>query len=79
MRSEQRSSEGTELLFRSGLVLWCPQVLVLAVAAPVLMLSHAAWLDHLERVRLVRYFMANPVWMIVIEAFGTLCLLVAIS
>lgn len=37
------------------------------------------WVDHLEQVRVVRNFMANPLWMIVIEAFGTLCLLMGVT
>ena len=67
------------LFLRRGLVLWLVQVLVLAVAASLLMFSHAAWADHFERLRLVRNFMANPLEMIVIEAFGTFCILVGIS
>ena len=79
MRTEQRNTESTNLFLRRGLAVWFVQVLVLAILAALLMFSHAAWVDHFERVRLVRNCMANPVEMIVIEAFGTLCLLVGIS
>lgn len=79
VRSEQRNRKDTRLFLRLGLILWFVQALVLAIAASLLMFSPAAWVDHLERVRLVRNFMANPLEMIVIEAFGTLCLLVGVS
>jgi hypothetical protein len=79
VRSKQRSNEGANPFLRRSLVLWFVQVLVLAIVASLLMFSDASWVDHFERVRLVRNFMANPLEMLVIEAFGTLCLLVGVS
>jgi glycerol uptake facilitator-like aquaporin len=79
MRSEQRKNERTQQFLRRGLVIWFVQVPASAIVALLLMYSHAAWVDHLERVRPVRGVMANSLWMIVIEALGTLCFLVGIS
>ena len=42
------------------------------------MFSDAVWVDHFEQYQLVRNFMANPVEMIAVEAFGALCILVGI-
>ncbi len=64
---------------RLGLALWCLQVLILAIGASLLAYADGSWMDPLERVRMVRNFMANPVEMIAVEAFGTLCILVGIS
>jgi hypothetical protein len=44
---------------RLGLALWCIQVLVLAIGASLLKYGDGGWVDHLERVRVVRNFMAN--------------------
>jgi hypothetical protein len=79
MRTDQRNSHDAGPFLRRSLILWFIQVLLLAIAASLLMFSQAPWVDHFERVRLVSNFMANPFWMIVIEAFGTLCLLVGIT
>jgi hypothetical protein len=65
-------------LFRMALALWLIQTLVLASAALLLLFSDDAWVDRFEQYQLVRNFMANPVEMIVVEAFGTLCILVGI-
>jgi glycerol uptake facilitator-like aquaporin len=64
---------------RLALALWCLQVLVLALGASLLMYADGSWVDPFERVRAVRNFMANPVEMIAVEAFGTFCLLVGLS
>ena len=42
------------------------------------MFSDAAWVDHSEKVQLVRNFMANLAEMIAVEAFGVLCALTGI-
>lgn len=73
------SARDARRFFRRGLVVWFVQVLALAIAASPLMFSHAVWVDHFERVRLVRNFMANPQEMVGVEAFGTFCILVGIS
>ena len=51
----------------------------LASGALLLVFSDAGWVTYFERVRPVRNFMANPVEMIGVEAFGVFCLLVGIS
>lgn len=82
MRSEQGREKGTgesRLFFRRGLVLWFIQTMFLASGAALLMFSDADWASYFERVRPVRNFMANPVEMIGVEAFGAFCLLVGIS
>jgi hypothetical protein len=63
---------------RLGLALWCIQVLVLAIGASLLAYGDGRWVDHLERLRVVRNLMANPLEMIAVKAFGTLCMLVGI-
>jgi hypothetical protein len=42
------------------------------------MFCDAGWVDVLARHQLVRHFMANPVEMVTVEGFGTLCILLAI-
>jgi hypothetical protein len=82
MRSEQgrdKESGDSRLFFRHGLVLLFIQTMFLASGALLLMFSDADWVGFFERVRPVRHFMANPVEMIGVEAFGVFCLLVGIS
>ena len=82
MRSEQRrrkEARDSRLFFRRGLCLWSIQTLFLAAGALLLMLSDANWVTYFERVRPVRNFMANPLEMIGVEAFGLFCILVGIS
>ena len=43
------------------------------------MFSDAGWVGFFEQQRLVRNFMANPVEMILVEAFGVLCIVVGIT
>jgi hypothetical protein len=79
MRSKQHNSEGAKAFFRRGLVLWSIQTMFLASGALLLMFCDADWVTYFERVRPVRHFMANPLEMIGVEAFGVFCLLVGIS
>jgi hypothetical protein len=79
MTSEQSNRRPAKPLFRCCLVLWLIQTLVLASGASLLMYSDADWVDYFEHQRLVRHFMANPVEMVIVEALGTLCILVGIS
>lgn len=43
------------------------------------MFSDGDWVDHFVQSQLVRNFMANPVEMVIVEAFGTLCILLGIA
>ena len=45
----------------------------------LLMFCDAGWVDFFEQQRLVRNFMANPVEMVLVEAFGVLCIVVGIT
>ena len=78
--SERRktSPRDSRIFFRRGLVLWSIQTLTLAAGALLLMFCDAGWVTYFERVRLVRHFMANPLEMIGVEAFGTFCILAGI-
>lgn len=42
------------------------------------MFSDGDWVYHFEHYRLVRNFIANPIEMIAVEGFGTLCILIGI-
>jgi hypothetical protein len=67
-------------LLRAGLAVWLIQTLVLASGALLLMFWDAGWADLFEQQRLLlRNFMANPVEMVIVEAFGTLRILIGIS
>ena len=74
-----RSRRTDRPLFRAGLAVWLIQTLLLASAALLLMFCDAGWVDLLEQQRLVRNLMANPVEMVSVEGFGTLCILLGIS
>ena len=69
-------SEITRPAFRNGFAFWLIQALALASVAVLQVFSDGDWLGHFEQYQLVRNFMANPVEMIAVEAFGTLCILV---
>ena len=56
-QSHKRKDIGRAL--RLGLALWCIQVLVLAIGASLLKYGDGSWVDPLERLRVVRNFMAN--------------------
>ena len=84
MRAEQRkgkdtSRKRTRALLRTGLALWLIQTLLLTSGALLLMFCDTGWVDHLERYQLVRNFMANPVEMLLVEAFGVFCIVVGIT
>ena len=76
---QMRSRKTARPLFRAGLAVWLIQTLLLASGALLLMFCDAGWVDLFERQRLVRNFMANPVEMVIVEAFGMLCILPGIS
>jgi hypothetical protein len=80
-RSRGRDIVGrrTRSIFGVGLALWLIQTLLLASGALLLMFCDAGWVDLFEQQRLVRNFMANPVEMILVEAFGVLCIVVGIT
>lgn len=64
---------------RTGLALWLIQALLLASGTWLLMFSNAGWVNVFEQKRLVRNFMANPIEMVIVEGFGTLCILLGIA
>ena len=80
-RSRGREIVGsrTSSIFGTGLALWLIQMLLLASGALLLMSCDAGWVDFFEQQRLVRNFMANPIEMVIVEAFGTLCILLGVS
>jgi hypothetical protein len=80
-RSRGRDIVGrrTRSIFGAGLALWLVQTLLLASGTLLLMFCSAGWVDLFEQQRLVRNFMANPVEMVLVEAFGVLCIVVGIT
>jgi hypothetical protein len=82
MRSDQgrrRKTRDTRLFFRGGRILWSILTLFIVSGALLLMFCDADWVSYFERVRPVRNFMANPLEMLGVEAFGVFSLLVGIS